>query len=329
MSNPISYGVTGSGGDVIGVRPVTATNPLPVSLSATPTIDIGDVTVLNPSEIWPDGVADGVTKSASVTSATTILTFSAAELKGMGYIAFGFTSVGSSNTILVEGASDGDNFNASSPFWIISTASAVSVLSLASPATTNIMVAPVTAPSMRIRVSVYGSGTVTATAMPKRGPVPPSNTLQVGGNSSTGVVGSAASGASDSGNPVKVGLRYNSTAVAVSNGQRVDAQAAGPNGALLVEEGGRSFGNITTTTTTTLKSGAGYLHSLTINTPVATSIITIYDNTAGSGTKIGTITLPATLLSDGPKTAIFNVAFATGLTIVTGTAASDITVSYR
>ena len=91
---------------------------------------------------------------------------------------------------------------------------------------------------------------------------------------------------------------------------------------------GWRYANITTDTTTEVKAGSGVLHSITINTPVASSIINLYDNTAASGTLIGTITLPATLLSDGAKTAIYDVAFATGLTIKTTTGASDITVSY-
>lgn len=89
------------------------------------------------------------------------------------------------------------------------------------------------------------------------------------------------------------------------------------------------YANITTTTTTTIKSGAGFLHALTLMTPVATSVITLYDNTAGSGTKIGTITLPAAISNQGPVVVPLNISFTTGLTIVTATAASDITVSYR
>lgn len=80
--------------------------------------------------------------------------------------------------------------------------------------------------------------------------------------------------------------------------------------------------NISTATTTTVKSGAGLLHVLTINTAAA-GTITIYDNTAASGTKIATIAASAA----GPNF-IFDVVFTTGLTIVTA-AASDITVSYR
>lgn len=87
-----------------------------------------------------------------------------------------------------------------------------------------------------------------------------------------------------------------------------------------------SYANITTDTTTTVKSSAGVLHAITFNNPVATETLTIYDNTAASGTKIGTVTVPA---SPQPVTLTYDVAFANGLTIVTATAASDITVSYK
>ena len=86
------------------------------------------------------------------------------------------------------------------------------------------------------------------------------------------------------------------------------------------------YQNITGQATTAVKASAGMLHAITLNNPVATSVITIYDNTAGSGTKIGTITVPA---SPQPVTLKYNVAFWTGLTIVTATASSDITVIYQ
>lgn len=80
-------------------------------------------------------------------------------------------------------------------------------------------------------------------------------------------------------------------------------------------------------TTTSVKSGAGYLHTITINTAAASGVITVYDNTAASGTKIATITQPATLLKTS-ETLTYDVAFSTGLTIVTSGAAQDITISY-
>lgn len=90
---------------------------------------------------------------------------------------------------------------------------------------------------------------------------------------------------------------------------------------------GYNYAHITGTTTSSLKSGTGVLHTITVNQPVASSVITIYDNTAGSGTVIGVITLPDTLLSDS-VTLTYDVTFTTGLTIVTATAGSDLTVSY-
>lgn len=93
--------------------------------------------------------------------------------------------------------------------------------------------------------------------------------------------------------------------------------------------GGFNFVNIVAAapTTTVVKTGQGILHTITINKPVASSVITIYDNTAASGTKIGTITLPGTLLGDA-FTLVYDATFATGLTITTATGASDITVTY-
>lgn len=97
-------------------------------------------------------------------------------------------------------------------------------------------------------------------------------------------------------------------------------------GRALVEQR-NTYLNITTATTTVVKSGSGFLHLIMINKAVASDVITIYDNTAASGTKIGTITMPATLLASQILLR-FDVSFSTGLTIVTAQA-SDSTVSYR
>ena len=83
--------------------------------------------------------------------------------------------------------------------------------------------------------------------------------------------------------------------------------------------------NITTQTTAIVKAEGGILHCITFNKPVATATVTIYDNTAASGTVIGTITVPA---NPQPSTVFYDVRFGTGLTIVTGVANEDITVVY-
>ena len=84
------------------------------------------------------------------------------------------------------------------------------------------------------------------------------------------------------------------------------------------------YTNITGQAATTIKSGSGVLHTICVNTAAATETITIYDNTAGSGTKIGT----ATVYASTNPCLTYDVNFATGLTLVTATASSDLTVSY-
>ena len=88
---------------------------------------------------------------------------------------------------------------------------------------------------------------------------------------------------------------------------------------------GWNYLNIAAQATTVVKSTPGILHTIVFNKPVATSVITVYDNTAASGTKIGTITVPA---SPMPVTLTYDASFNTALTVVMGTADCDITVNY-
>lgn len=137
---------------------------------------------------------------------------------------------------------------------------------------------------------------------------------------------------------------YNTTPPTLTNGQtsplQVDSNAnllinfprtfAGEdiNNNLLVTELRYNYVNINTATTTVIKTQTGLIHSLVINTPVASAVIKLYDNTSGSGTLMATITYPATLLSSGPVSIVYDDLFFTGLTIVT-TGTPDLTVSYR
>jgi len=84
--------------------------------------------------------------------------------------------------------------------------------------------------------------------------------------------------------------------------------------------------NITTQTTTLIRTGNGVLHTVCLNKPTATGTVAIYDGISASGTLIGTITIPASPL---PVCLAYDVQYGSGLTIVTATASSDITVSYR
>lgn len=86
------------------------------------------------------------------------------------------------------------------------------------------------------------------------------------------------------------------------------------------------FSNIAGAATTVVKPRAGTLHRITINKPIAASTITIYNNTAGSGAKIATITNPAG--AGQPYYLDFIVRFDVGLTIVTS-GADDVTAVYQ
>lgn len=82
---------------------------------------------------------------------------------------------------------------------------------------------------------------------------------------------------------------------------------------------------VTTAATTVVKSGLGFLHTCTILGGVL-GAITIYDNTAASGTVIVPTYTPAA--ADTSKTIILDTVFSTGLTIVTA-AATILHCSYR
>lgn len=89
---------------------------------------------------------------------------------------------------------------------------------------------------------------------------------------------------------------------------------------------GDSFSNISTLGTTTVKSGAGILRRIVINTKGSGSnILTVYDNTAGSGTIIATIDT-----SDKISNIEYGLSFSVGLTIVNATGTSaNVTVIYE
>ena len=85
---------------------------------------------------------------------------------------------------------------------------------------------------------------------------------------------------------------------------------------------GDSYSNIAAGATTVVKSGAGVLGSIIVNNPGVTITVTVYDNTAASGTKIATILLATGMVLR------YDCAFGTGLTVVTS-GTCDITVTYK
>jgi hypothetical protein len=94
-----------------------------------------------------------------------------------------------------------------------------------------------------------------------------------------------------------------------------------PNDVLKVEQR-NSYNRISSATTTQVKTGAGLLHAIVVNTTAA-GTIGLIDNTSGTTVNIGQL---KSSITEG--TYIYDLAFTAGLRIVTG-AASDITVIYR
>ena len=109
--------------------------------------------------------------------------------------------------------------------------------------------------------------------------------------------------------------------VHIVDNELVEVGADVTNDVLKVEQR-YAYSYISSATTTTVKSGAGFLHAITLG-ETAAGAITVYDNTAGSGTVIAVLKA-----SIAEQTFVLNVSFGTGLTIVTA-AASKLTVSYR
>ena len=96
---------------------------------------------------------------------------------------------------------------------------------------------------------------------------------------------------------------------------------------IVTKKSASSYAHLNSTGTTTIKSGAGILRRVVVNTRGGiTNTLTIYDNTSGSGTVIAAIDTVNGVLGHFE----YNVAFSTGLTVVNATGTSaDITVIYE
>lgn len=87
-----------------------------------------------------------------------------------------------------------------------------------------------------------------------------------------------------------------------------------------------TYKNITTLASTVVKTGSGSLHAIILNTTAA-GTVTIFDNSACSGTKIATLATFATAAPVQPPQ-VYDVTFNTGLCVQTSVA-EDITVSFK
>jgi hypothetical protein len=91
--------------------------------------------------------------------------------------------------------------------------------------------------------------------------------------------------------------------------------------------GGYNKTNITSGTTTLVKTGAGVLHSVAINKLIASATIEL-DDALTNTNSFGIITLPGTITALAPFSIIYDAAFATGLSITTS-GATDVTVTWK
>ena len=90
--------------------------------------------------------------------------------------------------------------------------------------------------------------------------------------------------------------------------------------------GGYNYTNMTSQTTTLIKTGAGLLHAVVVNKPVAAGTIEL-DDALTHTNPFGTITIPAT--ATNPFSLVYDVQFSTGLSITTAGATQDITLVWR
>ena len=130
--------------------------------------------------------------------------------------------------------------------------------------------------------------------------------------------------------------KYNSSLPTPSSGDRIDCQVNQFGEAAVQFR--NQYSNIVGNSTTTVKSGSGRLHGIMINKNWTGGTATIYDNTAGSGTKIATIDfgspsgglLSTTGLPTPTMIGPLGLEFSTGLTVVTsGSSSNNITILYQ
>lgn len=150
-----------------------------------------------------------------------------------------------------------------------------------------------------------------------------------GSNPSTGVEDNYAE-VDSSGNLLVKALLNDASGNAITQGQKTSANSlpvvlSSDQSAVTLSAPSYSYKHVAGAATNTVKSGSGILHTLGLNACTGSTVVTIYDNTTASGTTIA-------IVNQGPpsgSTLTYDIAFTTGLTIVTAGASTDITVSYK
>jgi|ERR1035437_5392478 hypothetical protein len=125
------------------------------------------------------------------------------------------------------------------------------------------------------------------------------------------------------------GGQFNTANPALTNTQQAALQI-NQFGALSISQRNK-YKNLTGNATITIKSGTGVLQSIMINNPGSSGTVILYDNTAGSGTIIATLTISSGGVNPVPN-AMSNLGleFTTGLTVVTaGSTTNNFTIVYQ
>lgn len=92
---------------------------------------------------------------------------------------------------------------------------------------------------------------------------------------------------------------------------------------------GANYTNISGADEVAVSPRPGRLVGIAINTPIADATIAVYDGEDEEGTLIASITLPADVGAMPPSSLLYDVAYSTGLFVVTTGASLDVTVCWR
>jgi hypothetical protein len=90
--------------------------------------------------------------------------------------------------------------------------------------------------------------------------------------------------------------------------------------------GGYNYTRVTTAATTLVKTGAGILHAVVVNTPTSTGTIELDDALTNTTPIIGKMLFAASI---APFTVVYDVAFSTGLSVTVGVATVDATIVWK
>lgn len=245
------------------------------------------------------------------------------DTAGYQSAAFIVTNTGGGGTFVVENSVDNVTWQGS---FFISAQGMSSQQITTSTGSVNINYAfPIISRYIRIRMSSYVSGTASVTINLRKIPLQ-GQAIQIAGVSTLNS-GADAVNNSQTGLPFYARTNLYNGATWDRQTNIVGALAAGSTGlgTTAVEQEGTPFAEITTGTTTLVKTGAAYLYTVNVNTCVAAATVKIYNALTATGTPI-TITCGATVAA--LPTMTYDAYFGTGITVVTS-GATDVTIGYR